>query len=59
MTPTSDIYYIDTGQQTCYFTVIDDNTIITPGETRVIMPRARFIDFINTARVLGLKAGKI
>ena len=58
MIPTNDIYYVDTGQQTTYFTIADDNTIIAP-MGRVTMPRARFIDFINTARVLGLKAGKL
>lgn len=58
MNTPNDIYYVDTGQQTIYFAIADDNTIIAP-TGRVTMPRARFIDFINTARVLGLKAGKL
>lgn len=51
-------YYIDFGGGSTYFKVIDSNTIVCRDKA-VTMPLQRFIDFINTARELGLNAGKL
>lgn len=51
-------YYVDFGVGTVYFQAIDDNTIVCH-DKQVTMPLQRFIDFINTAKELGLKAGKL
>jgi len=51
-------YYVGDEQSTRYFSIVDDNTV-KHGDCRISIPRERFMDFIATAKVLGLKAGKI
>lgn len=58
MTQENEIYYIDTGAAKLYFQLIDDNTVQCRGNTTV-MPRQKLVDFISTAQVLGLKAGRL
>ncbi len=53
-----EIYFVGDELSTRYFHVIDENTV-EQGELRISIPRERFLDFIATARVLGLKAGKL
>lgn len=56
MEQTNTIYYINFGGGTIYFKVVDNNTIVCYDKS-ITMPLQRFIDFINTAKELGLKAG--
>lgn len=58
MEETQIYYYIDFGGGTTYFKVIDSNTVVCH-DRAVTMPLQRFIDFINTAKELGLNAGKL
>lgn len=53
-----EIYFVGDELSTRYFRIIDENTV-EQGELRISIPRERFLDFIATARVLGLKAGKL
>ncbi len=53
-----EIYYVGDEQSTSYFNIVDDNTV-EHGNCRISIPRERFMGFIATARVLGLKAGKL
>ena len=53
-----EIYFVGDELSTRYFHVIDENTVEQGGQ-RIGIPRERFLDFIATARVLGLKAGKL
>lgn len=53
-----EIYFVGDELSTRYFRIIDENTV-EQGELRISIPRERFLDFIATARVLKLKAGKL
>lgn len=53
-----EIYYVGDEQSTRYFHIVDDNTV-EHGDRLISIPRERFMDFIATAKVLGLKAGKV
>lgn len=50
-------FYLDTGNDRVYFNVID-GTIVCHGKTSAV-PYGKLITFIQTARELGLAAGKI
>lgn len=41
-----------------YYTLRDDNTIVTQDRT-ITLSRAKFLDYLATARVLGHNTGKI
>lgn len=53
-----EIYKIDFGSGSIYFQVLNDNEVVCLDKT-VTMPKQRLLDFIATAKVLGLNAGKI
>lgn len=55
---TREIYYISDRFSSRYYHIIDDNTVQL-GNTKYSIPRHRFLDFIATAKILGLKAGKL
>lgn len=53
-----EIYKIDFSSGSIYFQVLNDNEVVCRDRT-VTMPRQRLLDFIATAKVLGLGAGKV
>lgn len=53
-----EIYYVDFGQGSTYITALDEQQCECHGKA-VTLPRQRLLDFIATAQVLGLKAGKL
>lgn len=55
---TREIYYISGGFSSRYYHIIDDNTVQLRN-TKYSIPCHRFLDFIATAKILGLKAGKL
>lgn len=55
---TREIYYISDRFSSRYYHIIDDNTVQL-GNTKYSIPLHRFLDFIATAKILGLKAGKL
>ncbi len=53
------VYWIDCKHTKLYFQVEDDGTVRGMDGKAVAMPTEKFHDFLATARVLGLKTGKI
>lgn len=53
-----EIYKIDFGTGSIYFQTLNDNEVVCLDKT-VTMPKQRLLDFIATAKVLGLNAGKV
>lgn len=53
-----EIYYINLGSTTLYFHVFSSTEVIFRG-CPFKLPRQKLIDFISTAKVLGLKAGRL
>lgn len=54
----TEIYFVDYGAGKVYYTLRDDNTIVTQDRT-IILSRDKFLDYLATARVLGHNTGKI
>lgn len=54
----TEIYFVDYGASKVYYTLSDDNTIVTQGRT-VTLPKEKFLDFLATAKVLGYKTGRL
>lgn len=53
------VYWIDCIQTKLYFQVEDGGTVRGQDGKAVAIPAEKFHDFLATARVLGLKTGKI
>ncbi len=51
-------YYLATESGTTYFQVREDGTV-TGASGKVVLPLDKFHDFLATARILGMKTGKI
>ena len=58
--PRTETYYVGTAHGKAYFNVTEqgDITAVATGR-RCYMPPERFADFINTAKLLGLDAGRL
>lgn len=54
----TEIYFVDYGAAKVYYTLRDDNTIVTQDRT-ITLSRDKFLDYLATARVLGHNTGKI
>lgn len=52
-----EIFYLDTGNDRIYFNVID-GTIVCHDKTSAV-PYEKLITFLQTAKELGMKVGKI
>lgn len=52
-----DIYWLDTGQGRTWFHVADG--VVESKQGRTAVPFDKFITFLQTARELGLKSGKL
>ncbi len=57
-TEKAEIYWFETEGGRAYFQVREDGTITGKGG-KARMPMEKFHDFLATARILGLKTGKI
>lgn len=53
-----EIYFVDYGAAKVYYTIQDDNTVVTQGKV-IILSRDKFLDYLATARVLGYNTGKL
>lgn len=53
-----EIYYLRIASGTVYLKIVDDNTVDVRGD-RITLQRVKLMDFLETARLLGLKAGRL
>lgn len=55
--PTTDVYWLDTGQVCVWFNVTDG--VVENRQGRTAVPFDKFITFLQTAQELGMKSGKL
>lgn len=55
--PTTDVYWLDTGQGCVWFNVTDG--VVENRQGRTAVPFDKFITFLQTAQELGMKSGKL